>query len=123
MMRHGCVVSMKPPRHKPSTSLTMLCPPCALLQATLLKLAQEIFPEGQGKPNGKAKLTAAVELTNGLMVDTKKAVSELFKARGYDPRRPEYTKRQLGYPPSHPTLFLMLIVSLPITSTPRTARA
>ena len=63
----------------------------------MLLLAQEIFPEGQGRPNGRAKLAAVATLTNGLVVGAKAAVAELFKGRGYDPRRPEYTKQQLGY--------------------------
>ena len=88
---------MQSPRCTRSTSLIIVCPPCALSQPVLLKLAQEIFPEGQGRPNGKAKLAVVFKLTNGLVLDAKAAVSELFRARGYDPRRPDYTKQQLGY--------------------------
>ena len=56
-----------------------------------------MFPEGQGKPNAKAKLAAVVPMINELFVNAKSAVSKFFKARGYDPKRPAYTKEKLGY--------------------------
>ena len=69
--------------------------PCA--QAVLLQLLQEMFPEGQGKPNAKAKLKGVVPKINALFVNAKEAVSKFFKARGYDPKRPQYTKEKLGF--------------------------
>lgn len=56
-----------------------------------------MFPEGQGKPNAKAKLAAVVPMINELFVNAKSAVSAFFKARGYEPTRPAYTKEKLGY--------------------------
>lgn len=69
--------------------------PC--LQAFLLQLLQDMFPEGQGKPNSKAKLSAVVPMVNVLFVNAKAAVSTFFTARKYDPKRPAYTKEKLGY--------------------------
>ena len=56
-----------------------------------------MFPEGQGKPNAAAKLVAVVPMINELFVNAKAAVFKFFQARGYDPRRPKYTKEKLGY--------------------------
>ena len=61
------------------------------------QLAQDMFPEGQGKPNAKAKLDTAAAKTNALFVNAKEAISNFFEARGYHPRRPEYSKEKLGY--------------------------
>ena len=69
--------------------------PC--LQAFLLQLLQDMFPEGQGKPNSKAKLSAVVPMVNVLFVNAKAAVSTFFTARKYDPKRPAYTKEKLRY--------------------------
>jgi hypothetical protein len=63
----------------------------------LLRLLQEMFPEGQGKPNAKAKLGSLAPKVNALFVNAKEAVGKFFKARGYDPKRPQYTKEKLGY--------------------------
>ena len=68
------------------------------MQAVLQQLAQDIFPEGQGKLNSAAKLKAVAGKTNALFINAKKAIGNFFMARGYEPRRPEYTKSKLGYP-------------------------
>ena len=67
------------------------------MQAVLLRLLEDMFPEGQGRPSAKAKLDAITAMTNGLFKNTKTAVCAMFTARGYDPRRPEYVKEKLGY--------------------------
>ena len=64
----------------------------------LLELAESMFPEGQGAPKLKAKVGFVTEMTNSLAVNAKKAIGELWKARGYDPKQPEVTVEKLGYP-------------------------
>ena len=67
-----------------STSLTAAClPHIPCLQAVLLQLLREMFPEGQGKPNAKAKLATVVPKINELFVNAKAAVDKFFKERGY----------------------------------------
>ena len=56
-----------------------------------------MFPEDQGKPNASAKLGSVVPKTNELFINAKRAVSAFFQVRGYDPKRPQYTKERLGY--------------------------
>ena len=69
----------------------MACPPCACAQAVLQQLAEEMFPEGQGKPNAKAKLAPAPPLRRvvrvAVVVSAKEAIDELWKARGYQTAR------------------------------------
>jgi len=65
--------------------------------AVLLKRAGCMFPEGQGAPRAMAKDDTAAEKTNELLVNAKKAVDELWRQRGYDPKKPEVTKARLGY--------------------------
>ena len=64
--------------------------------AVLLRLLEDMFPEGQGKPNAKAKLAVVVPMINELFVNAKAAVFAFFKARGYEKTRPWYTKEKLG---------------------------
>ena len=59
----------------------MACPPCTHLQAVLQQLAEDMFPEGQGKPNAKAKLASKVPMINGLFVNTKDAIKAVLKRR------------------------------------------
>ena len=44
------------------------------MQAVLQQLAEDMFPEGQGRRNAAAKLTAVADMTNALFVNAKKAV-------------------------------------------------
>ena len=73
------------------------------MQAVLLRLLEDMFPEGQGKPNAKAKLAAVVPMINELFVNAKAAVSKFFKAREYNPKRPQHTKEKLGFALDHST--------------------
>ena len=73
-------------------------PPAAQVeQADLLKLAQAMFPEGLGSPNLTANDGATAPLTVALLVNTKGAIFELWKLRGYDPKKPALIKQRLGY--------------------------
>ena len=62
-----------------------------------------MFPEGQGKPNAKAKLAAVVPMINELFVNARAAVSTFFRESGYDPKRPQHTKEKLGFALDHST--------------------
>ena len=44
-----------------------------------------------------AKVDKLAKCTNGLLVDSKTAVQSFWKARGYEPKKPEITKQKLGY--------------------------
>ena len=63
----------------------------------LLQKADGMFPEGQGGPRAFAKDGAAKEKTNELLENAMTAIEELFKQRGYDPKKPEEVKAKLGY--------------------------
>ena len=63
----------------------------------LLERAEGMFPEGGGKPKAVAKAGAAARLTNGLVVNAKDAIDELWKARGYMKIKPVQRKEKLGY--------------------------
>ena len=65
--------------------------------ALLLQMADAMFPEGQGAPRAMAKVDAAAEKSNELLVNAKEAVDELWRQRGLDPKKPELTKARLGY--------------------------
>jgi hypothetical protein len=65
--------------------------------AALQQVADSMFPEGTGKPKAKAKLKGVVPMVNALFVNAKEAVGKFFKARGYDSKRPQYTKEKLGF--------------------------
>jgi hypothetical protein len=65
--------------------------------AVLLHKAELMFPEGKGAPRAMAKDGAAARKTNELLDNAKKAVDDLWKQRGYDPKKPELTKARLGY--------------------------
>ena len=65
--------------------------------ALLLQMADAMFPEGQGAPRAMAKVDAAAEKSNELLVNAKEAVNELWRQRGLDPKKPELTKARLGY--------------------------
>ena len=56
-----------------------------------------MFPEGVGGPKAMPKVGAAAQLTNELLFNASTAVTELWKARGYHPKKPEVTKAKLGY--------------------------
>ena len=59
--------------------------------ALLLQMADAMFPEGQGAPRAMAKVDAAAEESNELLVNAKEAVDELWRQRGLDPKKPELT--------------------------------
>jgi len=63
----------------------------------LLQLLERMFPEGVGEPKLTVKVDKVAELVNGLYIDAKAAVVAFWKARGYDPKKPEITKEKLGY--------------------------
>lgn len=63
----------------------------------LLLKADSMFPEGQGAPRAMAKDGGAADKTNELLVNARDAIDELWKQRGYDPKKPEQTKARLGY--------------------------
>ena len=65
--------------------------------AVLLLKADGMFPEGQGGPRRFAKDGTAAEKTNELLENAMTAIEELFKQRGYDPKKPEEVKAKLGY--------------------------
>ena len=69
---------------------------CLPPQAVLQQLAEDMFPEGKGKPNASAKLSKDYSKTNGLVLNASTAIFEFFKARGYETRKPEKTKQKLG---------------------------
>ena len=50
--------------------------------ALLLQMADAMFPEGQGAPRAMAKVDAAAEKSNELLVNAKEAVDELWRQRG-----------------------------------------
>lgn len=56
-----------------------------------------MFPESNGKPKAVAKVGAAADLTNQLVVNTKDAIDKLWKARGYLKMRPAMRHQRLGY--------------------------
>ena len=63
----------------------------------MLQLLERMFAEGEGEPKLTAKVDTVAKMVNGLLVDAKKAVVEFWKARGYDPKKPEITREKLGY--------------------------
>ena len=63
-----------------------------LSEAVLLQTANEMFHEGQGKPRTVAKDGGAAPLINALLINAKAAVASMWKARGYDPKKPEVIK-------------------------------
>lgn len=65
--------------------------------AWLLQKANDMFPEGQGGRRRFAKDGAAAEMTNELLDNATSAIFELFKQRGYNPKKPEEVKAKLGY--------------------------
>ena len=66
-------------------------------EPVLQKLLTSMFPEGQGAPKLMAEFNNVAKKTNGLLVDAKEAVVNFWKARDYDPYKPEITKLKLGY--------------------------
>ena len=54
----------------------------------LLQKADGMFPEGKGGPRAFAKDGAAAEKTNELLENATTAIDQLFKQRGYDPKKP-----------------------------------
>ena len=63
----------------------------------LLQTANLMFPEGLGKPRAVAKDGGGAPLINALLINAKAAIKSMWKARGYDPKKPEVTKAKLGY--------------------------
>ena len=55
-----------------------------------------MFPEGHGRPRAVARDGAAAPLINELLVNTKVAIDELWRARGYDKLRPEQIEQRLS---------------------------
>ena len=79
---------------------TLTCPRITVWQVAvgvLLQKAACMFPEGNGAPKAFIKDGSAAEKTNELLVNAKDAIDELWKQRGYDPKKPEATKARLGY--------------------------
>jgi hypothetical protein len=60
-------------------------------------MANNMFPEGVGKPKAGPKAGKATELTNELIVNAKEAVDALWKERGYKKMSPAQRKAKLGY--------------------------
>lgn len=65
--------------------------------ALLLQMADAMFPEGQGAPRAMAKVDAAAEKSNELLVNAKEAVDELWRQRGYHKMKPKQREEKLGY--------------------------
>ena len=59
--------------------------------------ADQMFPEGHGGPKAFARDETAATKTNELLENATVAVDELFSQRGYDPKKPEHVKANLGY--------------------------
>ena len=74
-----------------------LTPESQVTECELLQLLERLFPEGEGEANLAASIDKIAKQTNGLLVDAKAAVQSFWKARGYDPKKPEITKQKLGY--------------------------
>jgi hypothetical protein len=77
--------------------LVHLVPRSQVSEALLLELLERMFPEGEGAARLMAQFDKTVHKTNGLLVDAKAAVQSFWKARGYDPKKPDITKQKLGY--------------------------
>ena len=60
----------------------------------LLRKADGMFPEGQGAPRAFAKEGTPAEKTNELLENATIAIDQLFKRRGYDPKKPEEVGRR-----------------------------
>jgi hypothetical protein len=56
-----------------------------------------MFPEGNGKPKAVAKVGAAADLTNHLVINAKAAIDKLWKARDYLKMKPALRREKLGY--------------------------
>ena len=67
----------------------------------LLQKADGMFSEGTGGlaggPRAFAKDGSAAEKTNELLENATSAIEQLFKQRGYDPKKPAEVKAKLGY--------------------------
>ena len=63
----------------------------------LLQTADYMFPLGKGAPRAMPKDGDAAPLIHALLFNAKKAVETLWKQRGWDPKKPEKTKADLGY--------------------------
>ena len=74
-----------------------LRPESQVPESELLQLLERMFPEGVGAAQLMAEFDKKADKTNGLLVDAKAAVVSFWKARGYDPKKPEITKQKLGY--------------------------
>ena len=81
----------------PNLTATALVCAWQLSEAMLLQTANEMFPEGQCRPRAVTMDGGAAPLINALLINAKAAVASMWKARGYDPKKPEVTKARLGY--------------------------
>ena len=63
----------------------------------LLQRAEFMFPEGPGRVRAVPRVGAPAPLINALIVNTKGAIDELWKQRGYDSLKPDEIKSRLGY--------------------------
>jgi hypothetical protein len=68
-----------------------------VLVDVLLQKADDMFPEGLGRPRAFKRDGAAADKTNELLESASTAIEKLFKQRGYDPKQPELVKKRLGY--------------------------
>ena len=87
----------------------------------LLQAATNMFQEGQRGPRAIPKDGAAAPKTNELLENAKAAVDELWKQRGYDPKKPEETKQRLGYALDREEAVAYVVTSalqLPLLSSP-----
>ena len=82
----------------PNLTATALVCMWQLSEAVLLQAANEMFPEGQGRPRAVTKDGgAAPPLIITLLINAKAAVASMWQARGYNPKKPEVTTASLGY--------------------------
>jgi hypothetical protein len=94
-----CSKRCDPPLISPDshTDVMRLCPVPQLAVPVLLQKVLGMFLEGQGAPKAMPKDSNATEMTNELLVNSKEAIEELWKQRGYDSKKPDATKARLGY--------------------------
>jgi hypothetical protein len=64
---------------------------------SLFRRADFMFAEGLGRPRAAPKVGAPAPLINALVVNSKRAIDELWKQRGYLEMTPDEIQERLGY--------------------------